>query len=146
MPIALPTKITTKMDGAFYVWISQREREREESFFFFFKFLKVFFQYFLTIFFNFLTFSLYFTIFSTYFFLFFSKIGGYLQGNEENGRLAFVYQNTLMLAAHQHFSSLFDLWPNLRMAVLRPFRVPFSLNFICTKSSRCLISNSLCLV
>ena len=65
------------------------------------------------------------------------------------GQLALVYPETPMLASHFYYLiSLFSfffflkIWPDFRTAVWRPFRALFPSNFIFTKRSRCIISNS----
>ena len=67
--------------------------------------------------------------------------------------LALVYHGKPMLAPFLSATSDFflffcflDFWPDICAAVWRPFRTLFSLNFICTKSSRCLVYNGPSLV
>ena len=98
--------------------------------------------------------------------------GGIYRKNRGKRRLALVYHGTLVLATRlegwlllvypgkpmpapslsttssprQHFLPFLDFWPYFWAAVWRPFRAPFSLNFICTEISRCLVSNGFCLI
>ena len=139
------------MDEAFCM--SFLEREKEEREIFFMNFQKGNFPEFFYYFFFFLIFLTFFSLFHYFLYLFlpiflhdFSLKWGVFIGDEENGRLALVYTDTLMLAFHfshliSHFLSFSNFWPDLCAAVWRPFRAPFSLNFICMESSRCPVSN-----
>ena len=75
------------------------------------------------------------------------SVSGYASASPlSKGQLALVYHDTPMLASHfchviSHFSSFYDFWLDLCAAVWRPFRALFSSIFICTKISRCLVSN-----
>ena len=132
-----PQRLQKKKMRLFWCRVSQRERERERERFF----LRLFFQDFLT----FYDFSFYFAPFFHYFFFsFFIKLyiyiysppkknGEHLQGNVENGGLALVYQDTLVLAAPSK-RQLALVYPNTPMLAFYFFHVVrvffFTLNFI----------------
>ena len=77
------------------------------------------------------------------------SVSGYANASLlSKGRLALVYHDTPMPASHfchviSHFLSSSNFWLDLCIAAWRPFRAMFSSIFICTKISRCLVSNSL---
>ena len=123
---AYPQKITSKNGrGFFFVMGFLKRREIH----FFQNFLGIFLEFLHSIF-------LFFFLFSSPFFLIsFYRNGGYLQESV-----------TLQLASYfYHIIELFCLFLifqfKLHVAVWRPFRDPFSLNFIFLKISGCLVSN-----
>ena len=96
---------------------------------------------------NFLTIFWFFSFFSSlfhYFFLFFSmvflKSGGIYRGVRKMGGW---YTNATfpLLPPHQSFFCIFFISSPIFVTVWRPFWVSFSSKFICTESSRCIVSN-----